>query len=74
MAVRLRIYGTDRLPPGIPLKHPILTAAPNREVAAKVLKVSVYHLERHPLPILLPEDRERALAHPGERLLAGGSE
>lgn len=66
----LKVFATAIMPAGIPLKHPIMAAAVSMEEAAKILKVSRYHLSRHPFPKLGQGDIERALAAPRQRLLA----
>lgn len=69
----LKVFGTDIMPPGLPLKHPILVATNSAEEAAKILRVSVYHLTKHPLPYLSDADKARALACPRTLLRAEGA-
>lgn len=69
---RLRVYAVDSMPPGIRLKHPVMAAASSIGEAAKILRVTRYHLSVHRLPVLDRADEERALAQPGQRLTVGG--
>ena len=68
---RLRVYAVDTLPPGIRLAHPIMAAAPNIGAAAKILRVTRYHLSVHRLPSLDKIEEQKALDRPGERLIVG---
>lgn len=68
MPHELHVYAIAFVPPGIRLARPVMTAAANLKEAAKILKVSRYHLSVHRLPMLDKADKERALARPRERL------
>lgn len=64
-----KVYATDCMPPGIHLKRPIMVAATTLEQAARLLKVSQYHLARHRCQVDA-RDRARALAQPNLPLTA----
>lgn len=70
LMTRLKIFATDCMPPGIPLKHPIVVAAPSIEKAAKALKVSKHHLLHHRLDSVPPAVEEKARSMPGIRIVA----
>lgn len=69
---RMRVYAVGSMPPGIRLKHAVLVAAVTLEDAARALRVTPYHLRVHRLREISSEDARRALAMPGQRVLAGG--
>lgn len=69
MTNKLKVFAVQVMPAGIPLKHPVMTAAVSMSEAAKILRVSRYHLARHPFPTLGKADIERALSCPGQRLV-----